>query len=453
MTRPSAFPIVVGPPRLRYSTVAIILHWAIAALLFGEVALGLRMEGLHGPARFAVFQLHKSVGITILLLVALRLVWRLIRTPPPVGARGWERGLAHAVHALFYLLLFALPLSGWTIVSTSRIVVPTLLYGAVPLPHLPGLAALPPAVKAAWNGTARFTHVNLVLVLYAGFALHVAGVLRHQWFDRDGNVARMVPGVRPGRVADPRLMLIALAAAGVVGLALWAPATPTAAPLAARPSTVLPSPATGSVAPALPPLATPPAQTTAQVAPAPVTPAVSATDAGTSAPAAPATAPTWIIQPGSTLHWQTTWSGQTIDGGFGKFDGTIVFDPDALDRSRVAITVTTASVFSGDAQRDDTLKSGDWFATDSSPTATYAATRFRRTAPGRYVAAGTLHLKGASLPVPVTFTLTIAGDTATMHGTAAVDRTRFKIGEGEFAATTDIPAAVALDMAVTARRQ
>ncbi len=206
----------------RYSAVAVVLHWAIAALLFGEVALGLRMEGLRGPARFAVFQLHKSVGITILLLVALRLVWRLLRTPPPVGAHGWERGLARAVHALFYLLLFALPLSGWTIVSTSRIAVSTLLYGVIPLPHLPGLADLPAGLRDAWNHAARFTHVNLVLVLYALFALHLAGAMKHQLVDRDGDISRMAPGVRPGRLADPRLALIALGLLGMAALATWA---------------------------------------------------------------------------------------------------------------------------------------------------------------------------------------------------------------------------------------
>ncbi len=433
-------------PRARYSAVAIVLHWMIAALLFGEVALGLRMEGLRGPARFALFQVHKSVGITILLLVALRLVWRLLRTPPPVGARGWERALAHGVHALFYLLLFALPLSGWTIVSTSRIVVPTLLYGVVPLPHLPGLADLPAAAKAAWNGVARSAHVNFVLVLYAAFALHLAGAMKHQWFDRDGDLARMAPGVRPGRVADPRLLLVALAALGLISVATWVPVTIRSAPTAARPAmspAVPPVPVAAAAAPALPSAAAPASAT--------ATPPLA--EAGPAAATAPSTVPTWAIQPGSTLRWRTTWSGQTVDGGFGTFDGTIAFDAAALDRSRVAITVDTASVTSGDAQRDDTLKSADWFAADRSPTATYTATRFRRTGPDRFVAAGTLHLKGVSLPVPVAFTLTVAGDTATMRGTASVDRTAFRIGEGEFAATTDIPAAVALDIALTARRR
>ena len=431
---------------MRYSIVAVVLHWTIAALLLAEVALGLRMTGLRGSQRFAVFQLHKSIGITLLLLVAVRLVWRLVRTPPAVDAHGWERGLAYAVHALFYLLLFALPLSGWTIVSTSRIVIPTLLYGTVPLPHLP-LADLAPAARAAWNGAARFAHVNLVLVLYGLFALHLAGALKHQWVDRDGGIGRMAPGVRPGRFADPRLALILLGAAGAVAFGLWSPAGAARRAAAVRPN-----------AAAVPPAATLPVAPAAVAAPsAPPAPAARADQSGPGsaaasiAPAAPAVT-AWAIQPSSTLRWTTTWSGETIAGGFSKFDGKIVFAPDALDRSHVVVTVDTASVFSGDAQRDETLHSADWFATAAYPTAIWTATRFRRTAPGRYVAAGTLRLKGVTLPVPVTFALTIDGDTATMRGKATIDRTAFAIGEGEFSTTTDIPAAVALDLLVTARR-
>ena len=78
----------VASATVRYSTVAIVLHWLIAALLIFEVGLGLRMEAARGSAKFAVFQLHKSVGITILLLVALRIISRFFRKPPAIEAKG-----------------------------------------------------------------------------------------------------------------------------------------------------------------------------------------------------------------------------------------------------------------------------------------------------------------------------------------------------------------------------
>ncbi len=447
--------VAAEPRAARYSSVAIAFHWATAVLLLAQVALGLRMGALHGSARFAVFQLHKSVGITILLLVVLRLAWRLYQHPPAAIGRGWEKTLATAVHPLFYLLLFALPVSGWIIISTSRIMVPTLLYGVLPWPHFPGTGALAMSAREAWNDAATFTHNNLVLLLYGLFALHVAGALKHQLIDGDRTIARMFPGVRPGAWADPRLLLIVLVAGSAVALGYWLPLGSVAKPISLSPvisaasvsSTPRPVPSTTSLPVANPAILPVPAITAAALA------SPAAVPDGDAAPTAPAAVPGWAILPGSTLHWRTTWSGDTIDGGFKRFDGDIVFDPEQLGRSHVTIRVDTASVFSGDAQRDSTLTTADWFATGSNPSATFTATRFRRIAAGRFIAAGTLTMKGATLPVPVSFALTIKDDTATMHGAATIDRTAFKIGEGEFSATTDIPAGVTLDIAVTAKRQ
>src|SRR5690242_16903887 len=114
----------------RYSAVAIALHWTIAALIVLQVVLASRMEA-RTPEAFAVTQFHKSVGITILLLSLARLAWRLTHRPPPEppGLAGWERGLASAVHWSFYAVMILMPLTGWIMVSTSRITLPTLLYG------------------------------------------------------------------------------------------------------------------------------------------------------------------------------------------------------------------------------------------------------------------------------------------------------------------------------------
>ncbi|MDB5686969.1 MAG: YceI family protein [Rhizorhabdus sp.] len=428
--------ISAAPARTRYSTVAIILHWLIAGLLIFEVGLGLRMEAAHGAAKFAVFQLHKSIGITILLLVALRLVWRFYRTPPAIAAKGWERALAHAVHILFYVLLFALPISGWIIVSTSRIVVPTLLYGVIPWPHVPGLAS----AKEAWHAAAEFLHVNLVKLIYALFALHVAGALKHHFLDRDGDIARMAPGTKPGAWADPRLILIGFGVVIAAGLGLqWLPvgrAVTPPSPVVEAPATVAPEPAPAVVADA------PPQATVEEEAPI----------ANTTEAVAEAV-PSWTISGDSTLHFRTSWSGDAINGGFKGFDGDIIFSPDHLDRSHVEIRIAMASVFSGDDQRDETLKSADWFAIAAHATAIFKADRFRKLGADRYVANGTLRMKGTSLPISLPFTLKIKGDKAVMQGTAAIDRTAYKVGEGDYASTSEIPAAVNVDVMVHATRK
>ena len=431
-----------GPPGVasaRYTTVAIVLHWLIGALVVFEVGLGLNMEDAKGADKFAVFQLHKSVGITILLLVLLRVVWRFYRRPPPLNATGWERALAHIVHGAFYLILLALPVSGWIIVSASKIAVPTLLYGTIPWPHLPGFAAMATATKEVWQEAGEFVHTNLVNVIYLLFALHLAGALKHHFIDRDGEFARMAPGTRAGSWTDPRLLLIGVTvvAAALLGLGWQAGGTKVSGTAATVSST--------TVMPTQSP--TPTLSASASASPEAAEPAADASAT------AGQDVSSWAIQPGSTLRFRTTWSGDAIAGGFSKFSGDIAFSPDQLDRSAVTITIDTGTVFSGDSQRDDALKGDDWFATGANRNAVFRASRFRKTGTDRYVASGTLRIKGMTAPISVPFTLRIAGDEATMRGSATIDRLSYKIGEGEYASTAEIPASVNVDIVVKARRK
>ena len=436
----STLEIAPTPERAGYSGVAIVLHWLIAALLVFEVALGLNMEDARGSAKFAVFQLHKSVGITILLLVLLRIVWRFHRRPPPLTATGWERALAQVVHGSFYALLLALPISGWIVVSASKIAVPTLLYGTIPWPHLPGFAAMAAATKGVWYEAGKFVHANLVNLAYLLVALHVAGALKHHFFDRDGELARMVPGTRAGSWNDPRLLLIAVAALAAAALGLgWGAVgakrsetvvQPVAAPAelsAPAPATVEPTPEASSG------------------------PAAEATPGATPEPADEVSS--WAIQPGSSLRFRTSYSGDAITGSFATFGGDIVFAPDRLDMSRVAVTIDLGSAASGDGERDETLKGVDFFAVQANRNAVFRAERFRKTGTDRYVADGTLRLKGVTTPLSLPFTLRIDGDNATMQGSATIDRLTYKIGEGEFSSTAEIPAAVGLEIALKARRK
>src|ERR1700709_1137190 len=99
----------------RYTGVAMILHWAVAVLLIGNVALGLSADYIPDGYVRGVIDLHKSIGITVLGLVLLRILWRLSHKPPamPKTYAPWERFAAHAAHGALYLVILALPLSGW----------------------------------------------------------------------------------------------------------------------------------------------------------------------------------------------------------------------------------------------------------------------------------------------------------------------------------------------------
>ena len=411
----------------RYSTGAILLHWTIAALIVLQVVLAGRMEG-RTPEAFAIVQLHKSIGISILLLSLIRLAWRLLNPPPPEPASltPWERRLSHGVHWALYGVMIGMPITGWLAVSASRYAFPTLLFGVVPWPHVPGLADLTPAARAVWHQAGEVSHELIIKAAYGLIALHVLGALKHQIFRGDPRVLpRMVPGVRFDRRFDLRLLAIpgALLAVVAFGRTYHPPRPPNApAPVAATPEPEAP----------IPPK---PAAATTVVEPRP--------DVGPIA---------WKVSRGSSLTFATAWSGEAIEGRFDRWTADIQFNPDALDRSRVSVSIDMASAVSGDEQRDASLPSADWFDTAAHPKARFTATRFEKTGDGRYVARGQLSLRGVSRPLTLPFRLKIVGDRAEVSGVTTLDRTTFGVGQGEWASTDQIPAKVTLRIALKAQR-
>jgi cytochrome b561 len=200
-TLSSAAPAAPTAGRSRYSAVAIVLHWTIAALILTNIALAWYFNTLKGPDAVAPIQLHKSIGITVLLFSLVRLSWRLISPPPllPPTVKGWERVAAQATHVVFYVLMLGLPLTGWAFVSASPLIKvhPTVLYGLIPWPAVPYPGLDSDAVHAAHKALG-FTHETLAKVAYAAIVLHVSAALKHQFLDRDDVVARMIPLLRRG---------------------------------------------------------------------------------------------------------------------------------------------------------------------------------------------------------------------------------------------------------------
>lgn len=171
---------------VRYGFVAQGLHWLIVALLIVQVTLGKVAEDLPlGLDKLVMMARHKSVGITILGLAVIRLAWRLIdRPPPPPPMPRWQRGAARLTHAAFYVLLFALPVTGWLMSSASNF--PVSWFGLVQLPDLV-------APDDGLEHRLEDIHETLVKVLVALAVLHVAAALKHQFVDRDGLLLRMLP--------------------------------------------------------------------------------------------------------------------------------------------------------------------------------------------------------------------------------------------------------------------
>ncbi len=425
----------------RYTSVAILLHWLIATAIVAQLVLGWRMGAMKGLAGFSAFQLHKSIGITILLLSLARLGWRLTHRPPPspAGSPRWEQNAARAAHVGFYALMIGMPLTGWIIVSVSRIAIPTLLYTVVPWPHVPGLSTLPRATKAMLEGGFATAHTVLAFGMVGLLALHVAAALKHHLVDRDDVVAHMLPGVRPGRRGEPRLWL-SLAAIVIVAAATFVIFAPRAVPIsqAEAPAPIDPSAPDAAAQP---------------VTPAPAAKPTPETEKPAEALAAPAEPVVWAVAPGGRLNFTAGWSGEPIEGVFKKWRADVLFSPDALDKSRIRVTIDMGSADTGNSQRDTSLPSADWFDLTRYPQAVFTAKQFRKTSADHYVANGTLTLRGVSAPLTLRFKLKIAGDVATVSGTSSIDRVRFGVGQGEWATTDQIAGQVAIGFNLTARRK
>ena len=179
----------------RYCIVAQSFHWIIAALILANLMLGWRMVREAGLTKFEMIQVHKSIGITILLLSALRLVWRLLVPPPPlpITLKLYERVLAKGVHWSFYVLMIGLPLSGWAMVTVSPLKIPTLLYGVIPWPAIPGLATLPAESSKALGANFGTSHAIMTWIMWSLIALHLGAALKHRFVDRDQVLQRMLP--------------------------------------------------------------------------------------------------------------------------------------------------------------------------------------------------------------------------------------------------------------------
>lgn len=199
--------------RMRYTRVAMLLHWAIALLIVFNLISGF----FHHDIPKAVWAFHVSSGITILALTVIRILWRLTHKPPPyLPMATWEQALARTVHFCLYLAMLAAPLTGWAMISAHVAKPPAAaaLTDAAPQPGPPpkprqtmiwGLFALPklaPIVHIADQpgGAAKLEeahelfearHEAIGFIFLGLLLLHVAGALKHQFVDRQRELARM----------------------------------------------------------------------------------------------------------------------------------------------------------------------------------------------------------------------------------------------------------------------
>jgi len=173
----------------RYSTPAIALHWIVAILVLVMIGLGLYMTDIPRgtPERTFFYNLHKSIGVTTAILVLIRLWWRFRNLPPPLppSVPAWQVQASKLSHALLYLCLILMPLSGFSASQFTK-------YGVTYF----GLFKIPPM---GWENKVIYDflqgiHGVTAVLLITLVLIHVAAALKHLLFDRDSVFLRMLPG-------------------------------------------------------------------------------------------------------------------------------------------------------------------------------------------------------------------------------------------------------------------
>jgi cytochrome b561 len=172
----------------RYTLPAIVLHWLTAILIICAFSLGLVMVDIPGitPTKLKYFSWHKWLGVTILGLACLRALWRLTHAAPPLPPNMpvWQIKSSHALHGLLYVLIFAVPVSGYFYSLAAG--VPVVYLGILPLPVLI-------EANEEWKPILKQVHYALNMTLLACVVLHVGAAVKHLVIDRDGVFRRMLP--------------------------------------------------------------------------------------------------------------------------------------------------------------------------------------------------------------------------------------------------------------------
>lgn len=365
----------------RYSLFAILLHWITVASLVLIAAIGWYMSELPDGAmgQEFLYQFHKSLGITVLFLTLARIVWRLMNPPPPLPSdlsRG-EKLIASVVHAGFYVLLFAIPVSGWIYVSTTRdFQVPTVLFGIISWPHLP---LTENSNVESINAIAESTHSALVWATVVLLVLHVAGAVKHQFSGEGGVLHRMFIARK-----SP--------------IFLWRLAIATFVPFLIFSSITL------------------------------CTNRVSRTSDSFQEHSLSNTG-NWIIDyDNSEIRFSGVHDGSNFSGIIENWSADINFYINAPDQSRIKIQIHSTSAKTGTRLYDDALTSTEWFDAVNFPIIIVTIDEVHHF-DDQYTSQATLKIKDRTITVPFDFQLSQIDYQTQMKGQAILSRNSLNLGQ------------------------
>jgi cytochrome b561/polyisoprenoid-binding protein YceI len=397
-----------------YGSLARTLHWLTALLILALIPTGIIANGLPAEtsddllAKARLFSVHKTLGVTLFAVAVLRIGWALVQPRPAElhPDRRWETFAARTVHWLLYGSLVLVPLAGWVAHAATTGFAPILWPLGQDLPFVPKSDVL--------YHSAASLHIVFERVLVIALALHLAGALKHHFWDKDATLRRMLTGhVSPLPAPSvPARTRAPLAPIGMA-LALWASAIGVGVGLGMFSHL----PAVAAVAP--------------------------------ERDEASAPAGNWSVEDG-TLAITIRQLGQDVPGSFATWTADITFDPDpdALNPGNVRVAIDIASLSLG--QVTPQALGVEFFDAATFPEAVFEADLVAMV-DNAYLADGHLSLKGIRVPVTLEFRLLIDGDTAQVSGRTTLDRRDYSIGpQMNDEATLGFPVDVTVEL--TARR-
>jgi cytochrome b561/polyisoprenoid-binding protein YceI len=399
----------------RYAGVAIAFHWAIAILILANFPIAWTMgdPNTDKSTAFALFQLHKSIGLLVLVLSVGRLLWRVQNPPPalPANMQSWERILSQIVHVLFYVVMVGAPLLGWMMVSASPTGIPTLFFGLFHWPHIAPLADAALSAKKDLHETLKQAHEIAAWMILGLLALHIGGALKHQFIDKEHYLVRMLPGIFGHSDGPARRSRGAFFTFGALAAILALNAGLGAAATKAKP------PATA-------------ATTAVQLGP-----------------------DDWAIgSANSKIAFAGKHEKRAFTGEFQRWTAHITFNPAKLQSAKAAVTIDLASAKTSSSYYDGTLPEADWFDIAKTPQASFTSKTFRSLGGDQYEADGDLTLRGITKTVTLPFTLKIDGPNAVMDGKLSVNRLDFKLGANADPKAEWVDDRVDLEIHVVARK-
>ena len=383
----------------RYSAVARILHWSVAALIVVQYLLAELAKSAEQQSepleQLALLANHKSIGITILGLAVARITWRVMVPTPtlPQTMPVWQRRSAAFVHALLYILLFALPITGWLMSSAKSYSVSWF-----------NLIVLPDFIEPSTEAADQLVNLHILLgdVLLILAVIHIGAALMHAFAHRDGVLGRMLDA-RSALLFLILLMVATWQFASIEKISVDNGATTTSSPA-------------------------PKQQIQSEVS----------------------ELPSWQIDDGtSSIVFAGDQAGAPFEGVWKTWTADIRFDRLNLEDSSMDVVIEVGSVDTGDAERDGYILSDAFFNQAVFGQARFYTNEIIATEQG-FSANATLSIKGISLPLAFDFLVSEEGKQRELNGSARIDRLAWELGTGDWTDTTWVGQYVDVNVTVKA---